>query len=238
MCDGWFPTDWEAVVKSLKEAKARGEVVRCDLRHGFAFLRLCDLRGYENLMFDMIDEEPKLDELIDFIEAFNMNLIKRFVACGPDIVGYPEDLGMQVGPMITPDHFRRYIKPSYKRLMKPAKDAGALIYVHSDGDLRTLMDDIIECGADIMEIQDVVNGIGWIAEKLGGKTAVDLDIDRQNLTVFGTAKEIDDHIRYAFERISTRDGGLVAHYGIYPGVPLENVRNVIQSMLRYSTLYD
>lgn len=107
------------------------------LRHGHTFLQLCDIRGYENILFDMVDEEPKLIKLISMLEEYNLELIKHMISAGCEKLVYSEDLGMQTGPMLSPKYFRKYILPSYKGIMKPAKDKDIIIYIHSDGDIRT-----------------------------------------------------------------------------------------------------
>ena len=109
--------------------------------------------------------------------------------------------------------------------------------MHSDGEIRSLVDDIVDCGADIINLQDLVNGIDWIGSKFKGKTCVELDIDRQLITPFGTPKEIDEHIRNSIEKIGCREGGLMLIYGLYPGVPLENVSALMDAMEQYSTYF-
>ncbi len=235
--DGLYPIDWAAFEAEAAAKKAAGEMVYGDLRHGHTFLQLADLRGYENLLMDMMDEEPLLSELIAKLESFNLAQIKHFVKAGVDMVRIPEDLGMQTGPMLRPDDFRCYIKPSYQRLMAPAREAGILIHMHSDGDIRLLCDDIIEGGVDVLNLQDLVNGIDWISGKFRGKTCVDLDIDRQKITPFGTPKQIDALVREEVEKIGCPDGGLMMIYGLYPGVPLENVEALMDAMERYAFFY-
>jgi ribokinase len=46
-------------------------------------------------------------------------------------------------------------------------------------------------GVDVINLQDRVNGLEWIGGKFRGKTCVDLDIDRQKITPFGTPADID-----------------------------------------------
>ena len=150
---------------------------------------------------------------------------------------YPEDLGMQVGPMLSPEHFRKYIKPSYTKLMQPARDAGIPIHMHSDGDIRTLVDDIVDSGVEVINLQDLVNGIDWIAERFRGKTCVELDIDRQKITPYGTPAEIDALIREEVTKIATPEGGLCMVFGLYPGTPLENAKAVMDAMEKYATYY-
>ena len=236
--DGLYPVDWAAMEQKWAKLKEDGKTFCGSLRHGHTFLQLCDLRGYENLLFDMMDEEPLLFELIEQLEEFNLALVRRFVNSGClSAMAYPEDLGMQVGPMLSPEFFRTYIKPSYQRIMQPARDAGIPIHMHSDGDIRLLVDDIVDSGVEVINLQDLVNGIDWIAEKFKGKVCVDLDIDRQKITPYGTPAEIDALIREEVTKIATPQGGLCMKYGLYPGVPLENVKALMDAMERYAFYY-
>ncbi|MBO4980098.1 MAG: hypothetical protein J6D16_06795 [Clostridia bacterium] len=235
--DGLREVDWCELKTKWKDVKARGGSFGGSLRHGHTFLQLCDLRGYDNLLYDMMDEEPLLDELIEELTEFNLKLVKNFVDNGCSHMAYPEDLGMQVGPMLSPDMFYRYIKPAYEKIMKPAREAGIPIHMHSDGDIRTLADGLVDSGVAVINLQDLVNGIDWIAEKFRGRICVDLDIDRQQITPYGTPEQIDALIREEVSKISTPEGGLCMTYGLYPGVPLENVKAVMDAMEKYTFYY-
>ena len=235
ICTGIGPIDWDAAKKEIQLHSDRVHI-GC-LRHGHTFLQLSDLRGYQNLMFDMADEDPRLFKLIDMVENFNMGIVRHYIECGVDGMAYAEDLGMQVGPMLSPEHFKKYIKPSYERLIKPAKEKGLFIHMHSDGDIRTLVDDIIDGGVEIINLQDLVNGIDWIANKFAGKTCVELDIDRQNITVNGTPKDVEALIRKEVTTIGSKAGGLMMIYGLYPGTPLANVKALMDAMEKYMGYY-
>ncbi len=67
--------------------------------------------------------------------------------------------------------------------------------MHSDGDIRALSDDLIDGGVEVINLQDLVNGIDWIADKFAGKVCVELDIDRQDITFSGTPDQIDALVR-------------------------------------------
>ena len=97
-------------------------------------------------------------------------------------------------------------------MMNMVRQAGKIVHMHSDGDIRQLVDDIIEGGCQVINLQDLVNGIDWIAEHFRGRTCVELDIDRQNITYAGTPKDIDDLIREEVEKIATPQGGLMMIY--------------------------
>ena len=64
-----------------------------------------------------------------------------------------------------------------------------------------------------------------------------LDIDRQRITPRGAPRQIDDLIREEVKKLGSKEGGLMMVYGLYPGVPVENIRALMDAMERYSTYY-
>ena len=185
----------------------------------------------------MTDKQVKFWRLIEMVETFNAGIVQRYLDIGSEIICYPEDLGMQRGPMISPQHYRAYIKPTYERLIAPANQAGCLVHMHSDGDIRDFVDDLISSGVDALNLQDLVNGIDWIGANLKGRVCIDLDIDRQQITRFGNSEQIDRLIHEEVEKLGSRNGGLMMIYGLYPGVPLENVKAIMDAMERYASYY-
>ena len=235
--NGMAPIDWRAIEEKIAGIRRGGELPVGSLEHGHAFLRLSYLRGYERLVYDMADGEPRLGRLIEMVETFSLGIVRRYVDLGVAMMRYPEDLGMQRGPMLAPGHFRRYIKPVYERLMAPARAAGCLVHMHSDGDIRDLVDDLVVSGVDALNLQDLVNGVDWIAARLKGRVCIDLDIDRQSVTRFGSPAQIDALIRAEVSTLGSPEGGLMMIYGLYPGVPLENVTALMDALERYATFY-
>ncbi|MBW8041496.1 MAG: hypothetical protein FVQ85_16070 [Planctomycetes bacterium] len=235
--NGITKMDWSEIKQKILKAKTEGKHYVGSLEHGHTFQRLCYLRGYENLILDMTDNGAEFGRLIEMVGTFNSGIVERYIEAGSEMICYPEDLGMQRGPMLSPEHFRRYIKPIYERIMSPAHKAGCLVHMHSDGDIRDLVDDLVVSGVDALNLQDLVNGIDWIAAKLKGKVCIDIDIDRQQITRFGSPEQIDKLIREEVEKLGSREGGLMMIYGLYPGVPLDNVKAVMDAMERYASYY-
>lgn len=234
--NGMAAVDWSIIKSKIIKAETDGKHGSGSLEHGHAFLRLSYLRGYENLLLDMADGEKRLWQLAEMVESFSVGIVQRYVDCGVVMMRYPEDLGMQFGPMLSPEHFRTYIKSIYEHVMAPAREAGCIIHMHSDGDIRELAGELVAGGVDALNLQDLVNGIDWIKENLKDRLCIDLDIDRQQITRFGSPQQIDDLIRTEVQLLASPEGGLMMIYGLYPGVPLENVRAVADAMERYATL--
>ena len=193
--------------------------------------------GYENFIYAMLDEDPRLIRLIDGLTEFNLALVNQRIDSGCTFFSYPEDLGCQTGPMISPAMLQKYIKPAYKRIMEPARRVGAAVHMHSDGDIRLLADDLIDSGVQCINLQDLVNGIDWIADRYKGKVCVELDIDRQHITPRGTPEQIDALIREEVEKLACPDGGLALIYGLFPGVPVENIKALMDALEKYMFIY-
>lgn len=233
-CTGIGSIDWDVERKRIQAAKNAGKLTMGGLRHGHTFLQVCDICGYEKVLYDMEDEEPKLKALLEKIMEFNLSIIHRYLDMDVDIIFYAEDLGMQYGPMLSPSNFETYFSPLYHKMMQPAVEKGTIIHMHSDGDIRTLLPYLLQNGVNIINLQDLVNGIDWIEENVKGKACIDLDIDRQKITPFGTPKEVRALIREEISRLSTKDGGLMLTYGLYPGVPLENIKALMDALVDYA----
>ena len=89
----------------------------------------------------------------------------------------------------------------------------------------------------MINLQDLVNGIDWIADKFAGRTCIDLDIDRQRITACGTPQQINDLIKEEVEKLGSPEGGLMMIYDLYPGVPIENIKALMDAMEKYATHY-
>ncbi len=108
--------------------------------------------------------------------------------------------------------------------------------MHSDGDIKLLADGLITDGVDVLNLQDLANGIDWIKNNLKGKVCIDLDVDRQRVVQFGTPKQVDELIRYEVESLSSKAGGLMMIFGLYPGLPEENIVALMDALEKYSIL--
>ncbi len=61
--------------------------------------------------------------------------------------------------------------------------------------------------------------------------------DRQNITRRGTPEQVDALIRAEVVKLGSREGGLKMIFGLYPGIPLENIRALMDAMERYAGYY-
>jgi len=231
------PIDWGEINRRIRRAKRRGELTTGSLAHGHLFMRLTYLRGFENLMLDMATDEPRLYQLIDMIVAHSLVIIEQYLQAGVDVMLLPEDLGTQQSSVMGPRMFEKWIAPAYQRLIEPCRKAGTLIHMHSDGYIMDIVDQLLSCGIEIINPQDLVNGIDNIRENLKGRVCIDLDIDRQRIIPYGTRREICELIEEEVRKLGSPRGGLMMIAGIYPPTPPENIDALCAAMEQFRTYW-
>ena len=239
--ESWTPPEPPAFDErkrlALAEARAKGRITSCSLGHGFFFMRLFYLRGYDSFMMDVATGEPRLEALAEIVTRYNERLIAPYVEAGIDLLNGGDDLGTQTNSMLGPRHFRRWVLPAYQRLFTPARAAGAHVHLHSDGYLMDILDEIVECGVTIINPQDLVNGIDALAREVKGRICIDLDVDRQKILPFGGAAEIRDLIRQEVMKLGSPAGGLQFTAGIYPPTPARNVDALCAALEAHRTYW-
>jgi hypothetical protein len=231
------PVPWNAVFSSLDKARSEGNLVIAGMPHGFFFQRLYYLRGFTNLMRDFIQKPPQIYELIERLTEFNLKLVDKFLSSGRiDVFYFGDDLGTQTRMPISPRTFREFIFPSYAKIFQKIRSLGIHVYLHTDGHVVEVLDQLIEAGADVLNIQDRVNGLDNIASMCKGRVCIDLDIDRQYLVPFGRADDIRGYIKRVVELLAMKKGGLMLEAEIHPPTPLENIEAVAKAMEEFMWL--
>ncbi len=199
--------------------------------HGFMYLRLQDLRGFEENMIDFAEEGEAIDVLIQ--KVLNYNLIQAEVIASKmskgDVAFFGDDLGMQRGLAIGAEKWRKYLKPCFSQIYKIFKDKGIYVYMHTDGDICEIMPDLVDCGVNMINPQYRANGINNLERVCKGKIPINLDLDRQ-LFPFATKSQIENHIMECVQTMYLPQGGLGLNVEFNYEIPLENMAAVLDTV--------
>jgi len=208
------------------------------LPHGFMYLRLLDLRGFEEAMVDFAEEPPELQKLIDMVCNYNIRQVHlRLEKLGKEqeVVGFGDDLGMQYTLAISPEKFRKYLTPAFTSIYAPVKEAGHFVYMHTDGAIWQIIHDLKDCGVDIINPQYGSNPMSSLKEMMRIGFTMSLDLDRQ-LMPFASPQELDEHVHTCVKELGDPAGGLGLVAGVYDDMPLENIAALFTAMERYRYL--
>ena len=206
------------------------------LPHGFMYLRLLDLCGFENVMIWFAEEDETIRTLIDKVLEYNLYQVAAILPRMENIVYFGDDLGTQKGLAIGPDRWRRYLKPCFRKLygLVKAYKPDQLIYMHTDGCIWEIMPDLVECGVDIINPQFRANGLDHLVQvcRKDQVIPINLDLDRQ-LFPFATRSELFDHVGACVESLYLREGGLGLNVELNYDVSLENMAAVLDAVEKY-----
>lgn len=107
-----------------------------------------DLMGFENTSIAFYDMPELMDEMIEYMCEFNIIIIKKIL---PFIefdyaIGW-EDIAFKNGPIISPDMFKKFLFPRYKRIAEVLHKYGVkVIFTDCDGNIMPIVDQWIEAG--------------------------------------------------------------------------------------------
>jgi len=226
----------EHPVKSEEDVFALQIPDRCDghFPHGFMYLRLLDLCGFEFAMTMFAEEDEAIETLIQKVLDYNIVQMKAILPRLEEITSFGDDLGMQNGLAIGARRWRKYLKPCYQKLYGMLKEASpdTLIYMHTDGCIWEIMPDLKECGVDMINPQIRANGLDNLVRVCKGKIPINLDLDRQ-LFPFATPAELDAHVRECVEALYLPEGGLGLNVEFNYEIPLENMEAILDAVEKY-----
>jgi hypothetical protein len=231
--DDLFGTrDWEAVERAYREAKQRGDVaVARELPHGLVFLQLIYLRGFENLMGDLIRPVPQFRKLLRMVEDYATAVLAECLQRGADYVWLGDDFGMHDRLMVSPTMWRRFLSPTYERILSYCNDAAVPVELHSDGRILAILPDLIRLGVDVIQLQYAANGLEGLKRCAKGKVTLAVDLDRQLLPT-ASSTVIEEHIREIHHGLWLEEGGLILHTECGPDVPLAAIDAVCTGLER------
>ena len=204
-------------------------------QHISLFERSWTLRGFENLMLDMAGEDQALETFLDSITEYQVEVARRFVGIGVDGARIGDDYGSQLGLLMSPDAWRRYIKPRLSKIYSVYQAAGLPVIQHSCGDIRSILPDFVDMGLNVLHpLQPKAMPHRDVVEACGGRICFFGGIDTQELLPFGTPQDVRESVRRCVENLGESGGYIVApSQEVMSDVPTANVRALIAAIKEF-----
>lgn len=189
------------------------------------------MRGYGEYLVDLLVAPRFAEELMDRILEIHLAVAGRMLenmGGDVDVVLYADDLGCQDQSMLSPDLYRRLIKPRQRRLVDFVKAwTAARVMYHTCGAVYPLIGDFVDIGIDVLNpVQTTAAGME--PARLKAEFGQDLvfwgGVDLQRLLPYGTPAEVRVAVRELVACLG-RDGGFVVSAAniIQPDVPPQNL---------------
>jgi uroporphyrinogen decarboxylase len=189
----------------------------------------------QSLLMDYILNPQMVHDLARISVDFDKAAIDMIAAIGADVITMPGDLAGEYTTIISPAHYREYIKPYHRQIVDYAHQRGLKIIKHTDGNIWPILDDFLEVGFDgIHPIQPQCMDIGEVKAYLAGRMCVLGNIDCRNLLVSGTEAEVAETVRETMQLAAPGGGYIISSSNsIHPNVKPENYIAMVKAAHEY-----
>ena len=198
--------------------------------------------GLENFLISLLTDPKFADRFMEriteiYIESCNTYLdqIGKYL----QVFTYWDDVNSQDGWLISPDIYRKMIKPKQRRLVEAIKKkTDAKIYYHGCGAVFDLIPDLIEIGFDIINPVQV-SAAGMDTQVLKRTYGEDIvfwggGVDTQNTLPFGTPEEVAEEVKQRIDDLAAGGGFVFAPvHNIQADVPPQNIVAAFETALEY-----
>jgi uroporphyrinogen decarboxylase len=227
-----YPQWWDTMVRAWRGR----EYPLCLLTNGSAGLysQLRSWCGTEEISYLFYDDPALVEEMVEFNVEFILAVTARARGdIGCDYFNFFEDFAGKGGPLVSPELFRRFLLPGYRRIIEELRKSGITsFWLDSDGDPRALIPLMIEAGITCLWPLEIAAEIDLmkIRREYGTSLAMAGGIDKRELSK-GRA-EIDREIER--RRPLMESGGYVPHidHSVPPDISLDNFRYYLERKQR------
>ncbi|MDW8061697.1 MAG: uroporphyrinogen decarboxylase family protein [Nitrososphaerota archaeon] len=160
---------------------------------------------------------------------------KRQVEAGADGIVNGADYAYKNGPFMSPKIFKEIILPELRREVQAFKRMGAFVILHSDGNIKPLLEYIVESGVDGVQSLDPQAGIdiGEIKKLYGDRICLVGNICLRTLNV-GSLEDVARETIECIRKASPGGGHILTTANVVDvGVKFENFMKMIEVARKY-----
>ena len=114
----------------------------------------CTLRGYEHFLLDLYQNREFAEALLERVTETALrkwDLLLGQVGEYVQVAAQGDDIGMQQSTYISPEMYRRFIKPLHRRIFDLIHSrTRAKVFLHTSGSVYAIIPDLIEIGLDVL----------------------------------------------------------------------------------------
>lgn len=192
--------------------------------------------GLQNFCEALYDDRRVIEALFEIIGSTYVKIAER-LAKTPRVgaVFMSDDLAYTGGTFVSPELYRRYVFPWYKKIGEILDNAGLPFIFHSDGTLWDVFDDLADCGVKAVHpIEPLAMDIVEVKKRYGDRFCIFGNIDLEHTLTLGTVTEVEDQVKKKIKELAPGGGwGLAASNSVPDYVKPENYRAMVAAGKKY-----
>jgi len=201
----------------------------------------CWMCGFDDFLMKMAVDKNFVQRFFEIILEYQKKVIDIYYGNLGNYIHYTssgDDFAIQENLFISLHQFRNLIKPFLKERIEYAKRYTDAAYLHhSCGSVFSIIEDLIECGVDILNpIQPKAKNMhpGKLKDTFGGRIVFHGGFDTQEILPFETKEVIENSVKELIEIMNINGGYIFATaHNIQEDVPPENIAYMLDAARQF-----
>jgi uroporphyrinogen decarboxylase len=194
------------------------------------------LMGLDAYSYALFEQPALIEQLHAKIAAFQTRVVERaldFKSLG--LVFQADDMAFRSGLFVSPQVLRQHVFPAYTRINEMCHQQDAITLFHSDGQMDTLMEDVIDAGFDgFNPVEPTAMDIRALKKRVDGRLSLVGNVDLSYTLTLGSPEEVDVEVRDLVRDLAPGGGYALSSANSIPEyVPWENLVALHSAWLKY-----
>lgn len=188
------------------------------------------IHDWDEFAITLMERPEEIHAAADKKTEVAIEKFKRLIGAGADFIHIVNDVAFNAGPFISPAQFSEFVTPQLKKQVAFVKSHGVIPFVHTDGNIDTILDDYLLIGAACFQSVDPMAGmdIAKTKKRCHGKMALMGNV-QCNLLQDGPHEAIRKSALYCLENASPGGGYIFGTSNtIFPGMPLAHYEYMLE----------
>ena len=166
--------DFQAISQMELANIDREQKLVCAMGLTGIFERMVAFMGFENTLCALVEDPEGCMEFFEAVTEFRIRLINKLIdAYDPDIYIYFDDVATANSLFMSPETYRKVIKPFHKKIVEAVTSRGVIFEMHVCGKCEELLEDYIEIGATMWHSAQTMNDLPGILKRCRGRLIVE-----------------------------------------------------------------
>ena len=195
-----------------------------------------NLMGFENLMMAFAADTQLVKVLVELSVNINIQMVKEIAKRGADFIFTGDDYSSTEAPFMSPQMFAEYLYPGLKQVVTAFHAAGLPVIKHTDGNIKPILDMIIDSGIDCLDPLDPLAGmdIVEVKQKYGHRIALKGNVDCAHTLSFGSVEDVVKETLRVIQNAGPGGGIIISSSNsIHSAVKPENYLAMVTTIKNY-----
>lgn len=192
------------------------------------------LMDFTTFSIMMYTEPEVIHQMNEAVLQWNLDAISLAVKeGGVDCVQISDDWGSTNGLLISPNDFRTFFVPYFKRLVQGIKEYGIPVIMHNDGRIWDILDDLVECGINGLNPVERAAGMDLkiVKERYKGKITPIGNVNNKSTMASPNVENVRAEVMECLRDAAPGGGYIIStDHSIHDLIPVENFKCLIDTV--------